>query len=101
MGAFRKLATKPQKWMIWSMIAAYVALLTFLVVEVIGVTSAQPEDTLSEWVWDLPFPAVVSIALLFFLTGLAFIWAGGHFIEGYGRRRMIEKGEWREKPPSE
>ncbi len=98
--AFLKKATKAQRWMIGAMALAYVGLSTFLVIEVAGIFSSRGEDTLSEWVWDLSFGAVVGIALLFFLTGAIFIWAGGHFLEGYGRRRMIEQGKWREEPPS-
>ena len=98
---FLKKATKAQKWMIGAMALAFAGLLTFLVIEVVGIFSSRGEDTLSEWVWDLGFGWVIGIALLSFLTGAIFIWAGGHFLEGYGRRRMIEKGTWREEPPSE
>lgn len=97
---FKQAATRVQKTMITAMIAAYIALLIFAVVEIRGVMSASAEDTLSEWVWDLPFPVMLAVSVLFVLTGAIFIWAGGHFLEGFSRRRKIEDDNWKEEPPA-
>lgn len=95
---FRRKATKAQKAMIGCMAVAYAGLIGFLFWEIPGALDTIRENTLSEWVWDLPLPFVLSISGLFFLTAAVMAWAGGHFIEGYFRRRQIERGEWKEEP---
>lgn len=88
---FRRSPTRIQKVMIVLMGIAVGALLVWAVPEVMGVVSAAAEDTYSEWVWDLPFPAVLAIAGLHGLAGILFVWSAGHFIEGWRRRRDIER----------
>lgn len=83
--------TPAQKLMIALIAGAFLFLLAFLIPEFVGVFDPAPEDTLSEWVFDLPLPAVLGIAGLFVLTGVVFVWAGGHFVEGWNRRR--DKGD--------
>ena len=94
---FRRRPTRVQWVMIALMAIAFAALLLWVVPEVLGIASPEAEDTFSEWVWDLPLPAVVLIALLFGIAGVLFVWSAGHFIEGYRRRRGIEKKD-RVKP---
>ncbi len=88
---FQRKPTRVQLIMIILMGIAFGALLVFLVPELIGVVNSTGEDTYSEWVWDLPLPAVISIAVLHGLAGVAFVWSAGHFIEGWSRRRRKEK----------
>lgn len=79
--------TRPQKIMIGLMAGVFALLGLWLIPELIGVISPEVEDTFSEWVWDLPWPAVLGISGLFGLTGAVFVWSAGHFIEGYRRRK--------------
>lgn len=71
---------------------AFGALFVWLVPELIGVFSPAAEDTYSEWVWDQDLWAVLSIAGLHGIAGVVLIWSAGHFIEGWKRRRDIERG---------
>lgn len=73
------------------MAIAMLALLLWVVPEMMGVLSEEAEDTFSEWVWDLPAWAIGIISFLFVIAGALFIWAAGHFWEGYGRRRRHER----------
>jgi hypothetical protein len=83
--------TRRQWGTIISLAVAYVGLGAFLWFELPkGIVNTTPEDTASEWVWDLPLGWTLTIAVVFLLTGLAFAWAGGHFIEGWIRRRRDE-----------
>ena len=70
---------------------AFLAFFVFLIPEIIGVISPAAEDTFSEWVFDLPIGWILVISVLFAVAGLALIWAAGHFIEGWRRRRGIER----------
>ena len=49
--------------------------------------SKKPEDTYSEWVWDLPLWAMLAIAAFHLVAGILFVWSAGHFIEGWQSRR--------------
>lgn len=88
---FQQDPTPVQRIMIALMAVAFIALMLWLVPELIGVFDPATEDTFSEWVFDLSFGPVLSISVLFIFTGVAFVWAGGHFLEGYKRRRRIEE----------
>lgn len=79
--------TPVQSLMIVLMGFAYFTLAVWLVPEIRGVLSAAKEDTFSEWVWDLPQWAVLSIAVFHLVVGVLFVWSSGHFIEGYLGRR--------------
>lgn len=78
--------TKVQGLMIGLMMLAYTALLIFTVPEVKGILAGGQEDTYSEWVWDLPTWAVLTIAVIHLIAGIALVWSSGHFIEGMIRR---------------
>lgn len=88
---FRRAPTKVQKLMIVLMAIAFGALGIWLIPELIGVFSPAAEDTYSEWVWDLDLWAVLSIAGVHGIAGVVLVWSAGHFIEGYSRRRKLEK----------
>ena len=88
---FRRAATKTQAIMV-ALISAVVALLVaFGVFEFQGVFSTRAEDTFSEWVWDQPFGVVLAVSIVFLLVGVLAVGSAWHFLEGYGRRRRIEK----------
>lgn len=70
---------------------ALAAIVAFAVPEVAGIISPGAEDTFSEWVWDLPLWAVLSISLVFSVVAVIAAWAGVHFIEGYVTRRRKER----------
>lgn len=70
---------------------AFFLLLLFLVPEAIGITSPAEEDTLSEVVFDWPLWATLLTSALFALFGGLAVWAAGHFIEGWIRRRKKER----------
>ena len=93
MKKFKTAPTKAQGVMIVLMAVALVALLLWTIPELIGVFSDKAEDTYSEWVWDLPLWAIGSIVFLQITAGILLIGSSWHFLEGYGRRRRIEKGE--------
>ena len=90
---FRVKPTKTQAFMVGLMVIAFSAMLLWVVPEMVGVFSPAAEDTYSEFIWDLPFWAVVVVVLLQCAAGLLLIGSSWHFLEGYGRRRRIEKGE--------
>lgn len=69
------------------MMAAYTTLLIWVVPELMGVFNPATEDTYSEWVWDLPAWAVITIAVLHFIAGAVFLWSSVHFIHGWWVRR--------------
>ncbi len=79
--------TPVQSLMIVLMGFAYFTLSIWLVPEIRGVLSVAKEDTYSEWVWDLPQWAVLSIAAFHLIAGVLFVWSSGHFIEGWSARR--------------
>lgn len=85
--ARRVAPTGVQKLMIALMIPVWVSLFLWLIPEVRGIFDPAAEDTYSEWVWDLPLWATLSIAALHLLAGVLFIWSAGHFIEGWVNRR--------------
>ncbi len=80
-------ATPIQKTMIGLMAVAFLSLGLWLIPEVRGIFSKQPEDTYSEWVWDLPLWAMLAIAAFHLVAGVLFVWSAGHFIEGWQARR--------------
>lgn len=88
---FQRRPTRVQMVMIALMGVAFGALGLWLIPELIGVFSSGTEDTYSEWVFDLDLWAVLGIGSLHAVAGVAFIWSAGHFIEGYARRRRVEK----------
>ena len=73
--------------MITYMAVAFFSLFLWLIPEVQGILSKKPEDTYSEWVWDLPLWATLGIAALHLVAGILFVWSAGHFIEGWNARR--------------
>lgn len=79
--------TEVQKWMIGLMGCALLFFGAWLVPETVGVLSSGSEDTFSEWVWDLPLWAVLTASAISGLIGFLAVWAAGHFIEGWARRR--------------
>lgn len=79
--------TPVQVAMITLMGLAYFFMATWLIPEVKGVLDPAAEDTYSEWVWDLPGWAVLSIAAFHLVAGVLFVWSAGHFIEGWNARR--------------
>lgn len=91
MSMFRRDPTPTQRLMIALMVGAFTFLLLWLIPELIGIFDPATEDTFSEWVFDLSFGPVLFISILFAFTGMVFVWAGGHFIEGYRRRRRAEQ----------
>lgn len=96
---FRKPGTPVQKLMTGLMALAFLALLVFLVPELIGIFSPASEDTWSEWVWDQDLWLVLTISGIFALAAVLLAGAAWHFIEGYGRRRTVERrGFWRRAP---
>lgn len=79
--------TPVQKLMIALMVPVWVSLFLWLIPEVRGVISSATEDTYSEWVWDLPLWAMLSIAVLHLVAGVLFVWSSVHFVEGWIARR--------------
>ena len=79
--------TKSQWLMIGFMVTAFTSLFLWLIPEVRGIISKEPEDTYSEWVWDLPLWGMLAIAALHLVAGVLFVWSSGHFIEGWQARR--------------
>lgn len=79
--------TPIQRLMVGLMGFAYLTLSVWLIPEIRGVLSPGFEDTYSEWVWDLPAWAVLTIACFHLIAGVLFVWSAGHFIEGYLTRR--------------
>jgi len=77
--------------MIALMAVVFALLFIWLIPETIGLFDPATEDTFSEWVFDLALFPVVVISVLFIITGGTFLWAGGHFLEGYKRRRRAEE----------
>lgn len=73
--------------MIVLMIPVWVSLFLWLIPEVRGIVDPAAEDTYSEWVWDLPLWAMLTIAALHLVAGVLFVWSAGHFIEGFSARR--------------
>ncbi len=80
-------ATPPQRVMAGLMAVAFGSLLLWLIPEIRGVFSARSEDTYSEWVWDLPLWATLTIAGFHLVAGVLFVWSAGHFLEGWWARR--------------
>lgn len=79
--------TRVQKLMIVYMVVAFSSLFMWLIPEVSGILSKKPEDTYSEWVWDLPLWGMLAISFLHLVAGILFVWSAGHFIEGFNARR--------------
>jgi len=90
---FLKSPTTPQKWMIALMGMSVFLLLLWTVIELIGVFNRRPEDTYSEWVFDLHVFWVIAIVLFHLVWGFLLIGSAWHFLEGWYRRRRIERGE--------
>lgn len=98
---FRVKPTRVQVLMIALMVIALTSLLAWVVPELIGVFSPTAEDTYSEWVFDLPLWAVLTIVGVQVVVGLAAIGSSWHFLEGWGRRRRLERErKGPELPPS-
>jgi hypothetical protein len=79
--------TPIQKVMIGLMAVAFASLALWLIPEVRGILGKEAEDTYSEWVWDLPLWATLTIAAFHLIAGVLFVWSAGHFIEGWAARR--------------
>lgn len=88
---FQRNPTRTQVVMIVLMATAFLALTIWAIPELVGVLSPESEDTYSEWVWDLPLWAVLTIATLHVIAGVLLVWSAGHFLEGYSARRKQEK----------
>ena len=88
---FRRSMTKVQKVMAALMTGVFLLLAVWLVPELAGVISPEAEDTYSEIIFDLPWLAVLAVSGLHLVAGVVFVWSAGHFIEGYRRRRGIER----------
>ena len=86
-------ATRGQWVMVILMAVFWASALFWAYPEMLGVLSDATEDTYSEWVWDLPFWATAGITLLHVIGGVLLLGSAWHFLEGWGRRRRIEKGE--------
>ena len=69
------------------MAVAVVSLVTFAVIELVGVFNVTPEDTFTEWVADLELWAVLAIGGFSALVGVFAIWSMGHYLEWWGARR--------------
>lgn len=98
---FRRTPTRPQAIMIVLMAVAFGALLLWLIPEFVGVFSEATEDTYSEWVWDLPLWAVIGLSVLQGIAGFALIASVWHYLEGWARRRRIERGAKRGHLPED
>lgn len=79
--------TPPQVLMIVLLSISVLFFGLWLIPEVIGVIDPATEDTFSEWVWDLPFPFVLFISTVSLFIGVLAVWAAGHFVEGWYRRK--------------
>ena len=79
--------TKVQVVMISLMAVAFTSLALWLIPEIKGILGKADEDTYSEWVWDLPLWATLTIALFHLVAGVLFVWSAGHFLEGWNARR--------------
>ena len=90
---FRVKPTKTQAVMVGLMVLAFSAMLVWVVPELMGVFSEAAEDTYSEFIWDLPLGWVIGVVVLQVIAGILLIGSSWHFLEGYGRRRRIEKGK--------
>ena len=88
---FRRTPTRRQWVMIVLMAIAFAALLLWLIPEFMGVFSADVEDTYSEWVWDLPLWALLVLSGFQAVIGLVMIASIWHYLEGWARRRRIER----------
>ena len=86
-------ANKAQWVMVALMLVFWVSALLWVVPELIGVFSETAEDTYSEVIWDLPLAGMLAVVGLHIVGGVLLLGSAWHFVEGYGRRRRIEKGE--------
>jgi hypothetical protein len=88
---FQRRPSRVQVLMIALMGLAAAALAGWAIPELIGVFTECTECTYSEWVWDLPLWAVLLITVVQAVVGIAAIWSGGHYLEGWARRRKLER----------
>lgn len=91
MPMFRRTPTRVQWVMIVLMAIAFAALLLWLIPELIGVFSPEREDTYSEWVWDQSLWFVIGLSLFQAIVGLVMIASTWHYLEGWARRRRLER----------
>lgn len=75
-------------------VCAGVILLALIVLgiwEISGIFSGIPEQTFSEWVWDLDLWVLIPLTLISLILAIVFGWFTIHIWEGYVARRRIEK----------
>ena len=88
---YRRPPTPPQWAMLSLMGGVFVLLAIWAAWELVGIFNAAPEDTYSEWFFDLPLGWLIPLAGLHLVTGILFVWSSLHFIEGWVRRRQHER----------
>lgn len=79
--------SRPQKIMAALMSGAFLLLAAWLVPEIKGIIDGRPNDTYSEIITRLPWPAVIAVSVLHLIAGVLFVWSAGHFIEHRLRRK--------------
>lgn len=82
--------TAKQWWTIAGVTIMYFGFIVFAIPEVLGILDPAPEDTFSEWVWDLPLWGTLFFVVTFAVVALIGAWASIHFVEGYVARRRRE-----------
>lgn len=83
--------TLAQRVMIVCAVIILIALIIFGVWEVRGILSGIPEQTFSEWVWDLSLWVLVPLTTISLILAIVFGWFTIHVWEGYVTRRRRER----------
>lgn len=86
--------TRSQKIMLFFMSMILAGLIGFTIVEVRGILSPLPEDTFSEWVFDLPTWAILVIDVPFVAVAVIAGWASIHFLVD---RNAAWRGEYTDR----
>ena len=72
--------TRPQKWMIFFMLLIIVGLAGFVFWEVKGIIDPALEDTWSEFVFDWPIWANVTLGIVSIVVAVFAAWSAVHYI---------------------
>lgn len=82
----------PAQWVMIICIAVIlVALIIFGIWEINGILSGIPEQTFSEWVWDLEVWALIPFTAVSMVLTIVLGWFTLHIWEGYISRRRRER----------
>lgn len=72
--------TRSQWWMIGFMVLIIIGLFGFAFFEIRGIIDPAPEDTFSEWVFDLPTWANLLISSVSIALGAILSWSAIHYV---------------------